>query len=207
MKARKNSEPTVFEHYSIPLHVTIRVCTKRDVPQLEWAGIYTAHRQFIRNTYKAQERGDVLMLVAETNCFPAGQIWIDLAKKREEGVGFLWAMRVVPWLQRMGIGTSLMNAAEEVLRSRGFAWAELGVEKENTDAQRFYERRGYFMVSSNLEVHKYRTPWGTNKRMTIDEWILRKDLAEPQPAVASAPVLLPVEAENVSNVSKEEKTR
>ncbi len=204
MRPRKISEPEVFDHYSIPLQVTIRVCTKRDVPQLEWAGIYTAHRQIIRATYKAQERGDALIVIAETNCLPAGQIWMDLVKKREEGVGFLWAMRVLPWLQRMGIGTSLMNAAEEVLRRRGFAWAELGVEKDNTDAQRFNERRGYFMVASNVEVHRYRTPWRTNKQMTIDEWVLRKNLAEPEPEVADTAVLSAEGARNILVLPKNE---
>jgi ribosomal protein S18 acetylase RimI-like enzyme len=190
MKSRKPDTPLIFKHCSLPLHVTIRPCVKNDLPHLEWFGMFTSHRKIIRGTYKAQERGEALMLIAETNCLPAGQLWIDLVKKKDESAGYIWAMRIIPWLQRMGIGTALISVAEVILTKRGYRWIELGVEKENAEAQRFYERRGYLMVGTEQGEFEFTTPGGVLKRMQIDHWVLRKNLRQADSDVAIAPATL-----------------
>ncbi len=176
MKPKKTQEPLVFKHCSLPLQVTIRLCTRSDLPHLEWYGMFTSHRQIIRQTFKAQERGEALMLMAETNCLPGGQLWINLTRNQDGSAAWIWAMRVIPWLQRMGIGSCLISAAEEILAKRGFLWAELGVEKDNPDAQRFYEHRGYRMVGAEVEQFSYTTPGGVTRHVTVDQWVFRKHL-------------------------------
>lgn len=48
-----------------------------------------------------------------------------------------------PDMQSQGIGTSLITAAEAMIRDRGYVQVGLGVEISNQRAQRLYERLGY----------------------------------------------------------------
>lgn len=162
--------------FTVTVPVTVRVCREDDLPGLEWYGLFTEHRQIIRETFESQERGDAVMLVADLNGFPAGQVWINLALKREERTGALWAVRVLPCLQNRGIGARLMAAAEQLLAERGYTGVELGVEKENPGARRFYERLGYRVSGVARGEYQYTTPGGARAAMSIDEWILRKEL-------------------------------
>ena len=165
-----------LETFTVSLEVTIRTCRASDLAGLEWFGMFSEHREIIRSTWEAQERGEALMLVAEVNGFPAGQVWINLVLKQAEGTGALLAVRVFPLLQNLGIGARLMQASEEALRSRGYTSVELGVERDNPGARRFYERLGYRVVGTAQGEEQYAISEGTPLTMTIDEWILRKEL-------------------------------
>ena len=162
--------------FTIPLMTRIRECIKDDLLALEWFGMFTEHRQVIRSAFDAQMRGDNLMLIAEANRFPVGQIWIDVAKKRQDSIGLLWALRVFPAMQNLGIGTHLIAAAEELLRECELTFAELGVNKENTNACRLYERLGYKFVGQEYEQNSYTTPDGVLICIPADNWVRRKDL-------------------------------
>jgi len=153
------AEQEPLDSFSLPVPVTLRLCREADLPALEWYGEYTHDREIIRATFEAQERGDMLMLLADLNGFPVGQLWINLALKREERTGCLWAGRVFPWLRSLGLGSRLFALAERLLRERGYAGVEFGVEKDNPDARRLYERLGYRVIGS-----------------IPTEWIMRKDL-------------------------------
>lgn len=59
------------------------------------------------------------------------------------GAGTLWQLAVHPALQGLGLGTHLIAAAEERIRRRGLAVAQLGVDDGNDDALRLYVRLGY----------------------------------------------------------------
>jgi ribosomal-protein-alanine N-acetyltransferase len=80
--------------------------------------------------------------------------WV--AEEGKETVGFLIANRhptmllgrvitldVVEAWRRRGVGTALMDAAEEWARKRGFISLSLETAENNLTAQAFYERRGY----------------------------------------------------------------
>ncbi len=80
--------------------------------------------------------------------------WV--AEEGKEIVGFLVANRhprmllghvitvdVVEVWRRRGIGTVLMDAAEDWARRRGFISLSLETAENNLAAQAFYERRGY----------------------------------------------------------------
>jgi ribosomal protein S18 acetylase RimI-like enzyme len=116
------------------------------------------------------------MLVADVNGFPVGQAWVDLTKRRSEGIGYIWAVRVFPFLRGLGIGTRLMDAAEDVLRERGFLQAEVGVERSNVGAHRLYTRLGYLQHCELREEYSYTTPDGVHAQHVLDQWILRKRL-------------------------------
>jgi ribosomal protein S18 acetylase RimI-like enzyme len=166
----------VFDHFPLHLQVDIRMCVKDDLPDLEWFGLFTEHREIFLRVFENQERGENVMLVAEVNTLPIGQIWIDLVKRKEESAGFIWALRVIPWLQNLGIGGRLMSAAEHRCKELGLAHAELGVEKENHAAKRFYERLGYRLIGSMIDDYSYTSPQGQLITVPMDVWMLRKKL-------------------------------
>jgi ribosomal protein S18 acetylase RimI-like enzyme len=167
---------TMYNQVAITLNVAIRPCRREDLRPLEWFGMWSQHRTIIAEAFERQEKGEVMMLVTETNRFPVGQLWIDLTKRREESIGVLWAFRVMPPFQNLGIGTRLMGVAERFLKAQGFAAAEVGVEKNNPGAKRLYERLGYQVVCDNVEEYDYTTPDGKVIHATIDEWIMLKRL-------------------------------
>jgi ribosomal protein S18 acetylase RimI-like enzyme len=57
--------------------------------------------------------------------------------------GWVYYVAVDPQAQRKGYGRAVMIAAEDWLRLRGIAKAELMIRPENAGVQRFYEALGY----------------------------------------------------------------
>jgi ribosomal protein S18 acetylase RimI-like enzyme len=170
------SDAPLPHRFALSLEGEVRVCAEADLEALEWHGMFTPHRALIRDAFARQQRGEVVMLVADIGGFPAGQVWIDLDRRADAGVGYLWALRVLPVLYGKGVGTRLVAAAEGVLRDRGFDLAEIGVETENTGARRLYERLGYRVVREEHGSYEYDTPDGEHFLVPMDEWILQKPL-------------------------------
>ena len=71
------------DQFYITLPVTIRICRESDLSNLEWFGSMTEYRQTISYAFERLQKGEIIMLVAEANRFPIGQVWIDLTKQRE----------------------------------------------------------------------------------------------------------------------------
>jgi ribosomal protein S18 acetylase RimI-like enzyme len=166
------------DRFNITLDVIVRQCRADDVPVLEWWGQFFAHRATIEATYAAQTRGEAMMLVAEVAGYPSGQAWIDLRHRYDTRVGGIWAVRVFPLLQGRGIGTHLIDAAEQYLRDALFTAAELTVEKDNTGARRFYERRGYQVIGDLQGAYTYCPPGGEPVDEPMNQWVMRKELWE-----------------------------
>lgn len=164
--------------FRVCLDVEIRPCTGSDLRSLEWFGLFTAHRALFEEQFRRHLRGENLMLVADANGFPAGQVWIDLEKHADERMALLWALRVFPVLRGAGIGTRLLAAAERLARHRGFRALEIGVEKDNPAARRLYEARGYRLCGEVAEPWGYVTPDGDEVRHVSDQWMLRKGIGK-----------------------------
>jgi ribosomal protein S18 acetylase RimI-like enzyme len=138
----------------------IRACRRHDLAALEWSGMFTDHRAIIRDAFERHCRGENVFLVADLGGFPAGQVWIDLTRKRTLRSAVIWALRVFPSLQNKGMGGDLMRAAEHVAAARGFLYAELAVELGNPRVIPFYERLGYRRDRRETESFRYVTPDG-----------------------------------------------
>lgn len=177
-------DDTVLERATLGVPVTIRLCREADLPNLEWFGLYTPHREIILESFRQQQRGDGRMILADVNGFPAGQAWLDFARRRHLMRATIWAVRVFPPFRGNGLGTRLMLAAERIAQEQGYLEAGLGVDRDNAAVLPFYERLGYVACGNERGRYSYRTPDGSLMRVPIDQWLLRKPLA---PARASAP--------------------
>lgn len=162
--------------------VIVRAAVAGDVRALEWDGTFRAHRALIEEAFARQERGEVSMIVADLRGELVGQIWIDFTKHGGQGIGVLWALRVVPRLQGLGIGTRLLREAEREVARRGLHTLELGVELTNDRARALYERLGYRALRKTRESFTYATPEGERVDVTIETWTMRK----PAPRAGAA---------------------
>ena len=160
----------------ITLPVTIRLACRTDLPDLEWFGLHTPHREILATAFRTQERGTGALLVAEINGFPAGQICIDFQRKRHLGRATLWALRVFQPFRNRGIATRLMVAAEDMTLDHGYSETELGVDRDNAGVIAFYERLGYELSGTERGRYSYRTPAGEQVQVPIDQWVLRKPI-------------------------------
>lgn len=166
--------------FVVPVRISIRTCRAADLLSLEWFGTYTHHRELIQTAFARQERGEVLMLLAAASGdAPVGQVWIDFTCSGTPEVGWIWALRVFPMLRGRGIGSRLLDAAEQLLARSGFARVEISVETSNAAAQRLYESRGYRFVRRIVTQHAFTTPWGELERHQGEEWLMRKQLTPP----------------------------
>lgn len=153
MLVKKAATPQRVDHktariaeHGPDLRMVIRECDESDLDMLDACRVSNLDREVIEATFQAAQRGEAVMLVAEVNGTPIGQVWLDLARKSLDNAGLLWALRVVPYLRNLGIGTKLIRAAERTLRNLGFVQIDLTVEKANYPARRLYRRLGYILV-------------------------------------------------------------
>ena len=128
--------------------VTIRRVRKSDLPALEWDGEYTHFRKVYQHSFKEAERGDRILLVAESKDELIGQIFIhlhavNLGTKLSEPTAYLYSFRVRQAFRGRGVGTMLLSHAEEILREMGFRIAVIAVSKTNDRALDFYQKWGF----------------------------------------------------------------
>lgn len=128
----------------LSLPIEIRSLRDADLDGLEWDSEQAIQADYVRTT--VAERGDdVVFLLAVANGHPVGRLGLDFGRKAAEGIVHLWAFSVLPSLQRLGIGTALIRAAESLIAAapRGATVVEVGVDDWNHDAAELYRRLGY----------------------------------------------------------------
>lgn len=59
---------------------------------------------------------------------------------------FIYHLDVHPDYRKKGVGTKLMEKAEEILKKRGMARPTLFVEEDNAKVIDFYKKRGWFVL-------------------------------------------------------------
>jgi ribosomal protein S18 acetylase RimI-like enzyme len=166
------------QQFSIALSACVRLARQDDLRRLEWFGMLTPFREILEKDFERAEQGELIYLVAESNSYPIGQVEVDLTKKGNLGIGVLMALRVLPPFQNLGIGSQLLQAAEQAIRDHQLQIAELGVAKDNPGAFRLYVRHGYQVAGEECESWSYRTPDGETMTTTEAEWIMQKGLCE-----------------------------
>lgn len=149
----------------------IRLGIASDIRKLEWNGAFTTHRAIIEQAFAAQAAGEGLVLIADLDAFPVGQLWVRFAGAC---VPRFWALRVMPVHQGAGLGSRLLDYGEAELARRGFETWEIGAEKSNLAALRFYRSRGYAIAYEQIETYSYAAPSGEPREGRADQWICRK---------------------------------
>ena len=130
--------------FEISLPIEIRQLRSDDLDGLQWDSQQAIQADYVRKTM-AERGDDVVFLVALANARPVGVLGLDFGRKAEQGIVHLWAFGVLPSLQRLGIGTAMMRAAESLIAAapRGANSIEVGVDEWNRDAAKLYRRLGY----------------------------------------------------------------
>jgi GNAT superfamily N-acetyltransferase len=174
------------ETYKLNLTITFRLATQADLPKLEWYGQYTHFRPLFERTYREQCAGSRLMLIADMNGFPIGQIFVllrmtpNLARRHritpQTNKAYLYSLRVMDHLQGKGIGTQLILLAEALLMRRGYEWTLISVAKTNPRARQLYERLGYHVFCEDPGEWRYVNHQGKIVHMTEPCWMLDKRL-------------------------------
>ena len=166
---------------SVELPITLRVATDQDLPKLEWYGQYKHFRTIFRRTFREQRAGRRLMLLADSNNFPIGHVFIyfkkpDVNNFHDMGHGYLYAFRVMEMFRGHGIGTLLLQEAENIILDRGFEWSTIAVAKENHSARRLYERLGYQTFAEDSGQWSYLDHKGIVRHVNEPCWLLEKHL-------------------------------
>lgn len=165
-----------YPRFTFSINAEIRPAREEDLVAMEWLGLYSAHREIIRAAYAAQERGEALLLIAVSSDFPVAQVWVDLKRAADRGAALVWAVRTFYPLQGHGIGRRMMETAEREIRRRGFERAELGVEKSNKRALRFYLRLGWRTAGERVEKFEVTGSDGRPQTLALDLSIMSKEL-------------------------------
>ena len=163
-----------YPPFEIRAQVTIRFARADDLPKLEWFGAFAHFRDYYQRTWRDHQAGRRLMLVAELQNFPVGQVWLDVTPL---DYAYLYSLRVMEPLQGLGLGTRLIQSAEMLARSYGYGQIQLAVEKTNTAALRLYERVGFQVFSQRVDVWSYVDHHGETHWVQEDVYGMRKALA------------------------------
>lgn len=165
--------------------VQIRQIERSDLPALEWDGEYTHFRQLYKEIYEGVTKGKAIMWVADLNGSSViGQLFVQLKSSRIEladgtSRAYIYSFRVQPSYRENGLGTQMLQIAENDLVERGFHWVTLNVARDNPDARRLYERQGYRVVAMEPGNWTYRDERGLTKQVHEPAWRMEKRLLKP----------------------------
>lgn len=142
--AESSHGPDVALELTIPVDVSIRPLAASDLVGLDWDSDGVLNPHYLRRMLE-DRRSEVVFLVALVRGSPVARLGVDFGRKRGARIVVLWSFAVLPALQRHGIGTALVRAAEELAAARAGPGVtlEIGVDSWNRDASRLYERLGY----------------------------------------------------------------
>lgn len=166
---------------SLQIDVKFRFAEEEDLPKLEWYGQYTHFRRVFQRAYEDQLAGRRLMLLADVNGWPIGQVFIQLESLDDSLAhlgkrGYLYSLRVMDHLQRGGIGTALVREAESILISEGYSSVSIAAAKDNPGARRLYERLGYRVFMEDSGRWSYIDHEGRTRHVSEPCWVLEKYL-------------------------------
>jgi ribosomal protein S18 acetylase RimI-like enzyme len=156
----------------VVLPLTIRDLTRDDLPSCAWTG--SSKSSFAAALDRA-DRGEVdYLVVCPPSGLPVAVGGIDYALSA--GAGTLYQFAVHGTVQSCGIGSLLIDAAEQRIRARGLRRAELAVEVNNPRARALYERLGYVAYGSRPEQWDERADDGSVSRYHTVCTLMRKEL-------------------------------
>ncbi|MEV4222148.1 GNAT family N-acetyltransferase [Nonomuraea sp. NPDC049725] len=159
---------------TVAIPVTVRDLIPRDLPACAWSGS-AGHLRLVERELARAAKGEVDYLAVCTPVdLPVAIGGVDY--RLREGAGTLWQLAVLPALQSRGLGTLLIQAAEQRIGERRLCRAELAVEEDNPRARALYERLGYVAYGRKPEAWDEEAPDGSVHRHETTCVLMRKDL-------------------------------
>ncbi len=146
--------------------------TLADLPAVKWSG-GPSHLKAVAAALRRGREVDYLALRDGAGA-PVAIGGIDYVKTPDAGV--MWQLCTHPELRGRGLGTRLMRAMEDRIRSRNLQWAILGVEDDNPRARSLYERLGYREFRRSNESWEVTMDDGTVALYETEVAQLRKQL-------------------------------
>ena len=164
---------------TVAVPVTVRLARHDDLPKLEWFGQYRRFRALYARSFREQEAGRRLMLLADVGGFPVGHIFVSLRSGETSSPphAYFYSFRVLEMFRGLGIGSFLLAHAESAAQNAGCSRALIAVAKTNLRAQQLYERRGYRVFAEDPGRWEYRDHEGVIHREHEPCWLLEKHLA------------------------------
>ena len=164
------------------LSYRIREVRESDLNALEWDGEYTHFRRIYKRAFEESKLGSRILLVVELEMEIVGQIFLHLKSKwnrhfAPERTVFLHSFRVKPRFRKMGIGTSLLQEAEEMLLDYGFSRAVISVGKDNDPARLMYEKLGYKIFTEDPGEWSYFDEHGVLQDVIEPSYVLAKRIS------------------------------
>lgn len=153
------------------LRVRVREVRERDLRALEWHGGRDL-RSFYLECWEKHRAGELLYLLAESRNFPIGQVIIVWdGKPSHPDFPDVQSLRVHPAFRGAGIGSRLLQIAENRALEHGHARLGLSVSIENPQARRLYERCGYVLRGEPyVDEWSYRNACG--ETVTLSETVV-----------------------------------
>lgn len=164
----------------------IRPCSADDLARLRtrWpspgSDVHGAH-------FTAQQNGTATYLVAWRGSSPLGSGMVQWgggmgadAASAHPGCIEIHHLQVRPQERGKGVGSALIAAAEELIRSRGHTTVGIGVAADNPDAARLYRRLGYEPTGiRDSTSYTWIDAGGAAHDETEDDELLVKQLRSP----------------------------
>ena len=133
-------------HALPPLSIAVRDLHAADATHLEWHGGADLH-DWYRSQWDNHESGDVRVLIADFNGFPIGQAAIHWqGKPTHPSIPDLQSLRVMKAFRGLGLGTLLLDCAENLVAQSGHTQISLAVGVKNPRARALYERLSYNVI-------------------------------------------------------------
>lgn len=174
--------PEFFKNEYSNDDIYIRHIYESDLPELEWGGEYLHYRRLYSEIFSNVQKGIAIMWVVELkNNGLVGQLFVQLHSPRPElanGVdrAYFYAFRVKEDYRRHGIGSRLIEFAENDLRERSYRKITLNVGKDNTEAIKFYKKHGFKIVAPEPGRWFYLDHLGKRRDVHEPSWRLEKSI-------------------------------
>ena len=163
----------------------IRHVTQDDLTALEWNGEYKHFRRLYQDIYQGALRGESILWVAELlEVGLIGQLFVQLKSSRKEladGVqrAYIYGFRIQADYRGYGLGSYMLDNAENDLYQRGFRFTVLNVGRDNEEALQLYERQGYRIVAAEPGQWSYLDDRGRYRWVDEPAWRMEKALVPP----------------------------
>ncbi|MDX3100439.1 GNAT family N-acetyltransferase [Nonomuraea angiospora] len=158
----------------VVVNLLVRDLTGKDLEWCSWSGS-ALHLTSVARELERAQRGDVdYLAVCPPSDMPMAIGGVDY--QVNPGAGILFQLAVHPALQSCGLGTLLVQAAEQRILARGLHRAELSVEEDNLRARALYERLGYVGYERKTEAWDAEGPDGVIRRYEAICTVMRKSL-------------------------------